>query len=102
MGLAPRRLKTSCGGGAISLQPSVSELTLALEVACPNLGVADARLVDAGFGSIVLDTGDGLILRIARTAAAARGHAIEAATVPDLARRLPANVPVPMSARTGA
>jgi aminoglycoside 2''-phosphotransferase len=53
------------------------------------------RLVEAGFGSIVLETGDGLILRVARTAAAARGHAIEAVTLPQLAPSLPAAIPVP-------
>jgi aminoglycoside phosphotransferase (APT) family kinase protein len=59
------------------------------------LTLSDVQLVGTGFGSIVLETGDGLILRIARTAAAARGHVIEAATLPHLAPRLPAAVPVP-------
>jgi aminoglycoside phosphotransferase (APT) family kinase protein len=35
------------------------------------------------------------MLRIGRTAAAARGHAIEAAILPDLAPRLPVAVPIP-------
>jgi aminoglycoside phosphotransferase (APT) family kinase protein len=73
----------------------MSELTRVLGSACPGLNLCGVRLVGTGFGSIVLETGDGLILRVARTAAAARGHAIEAATLPHLAPSLPLAVPAP-------
>jgi aminoglycoside 2''-phosphotransferase len=67
----------------------------ALEAACPDRSFAGARLVDVGFGSTVLETADGLIVRVGKTAEAARGHATEAASLPDLAARLPVAVPVP-------
>ena len=82
-------------GDVISPPASISELAQALGSACPGLNLSGVRLVDTGFGSIVLETGDGLILRVARTAAVARGHAIEAVTLPHLARSLPVAIPVP-------
>jgi aminoglycoside 2''-phosphotransferase len=54
------------------------------------------RLIGTGFGSVVLETNDGLIIGIARTAVATYGHAVEAATLPHLAPRLPLAVPIPI------
>jgi aminoglycoside phosphotransferase (APT) family kinase protein len=53
-------------------------------------------VVDVGFGSTVVESESGFIVRVARTAAAARGHAVEAAVLPALAPKLPMPIPVPV------
>lgn len=49
----------------------------ALAEAFPTLAVAPLEFVDMGFGSLVVETGDGVIFRIARHARTAAGHARE-------------------------
>ena len=63
--------------------------------AFPDLAVAPSRLLDAGFGSIVLGTSDGVVFRIARTTATAAGHEVEARLLPWLAERVAVEIPVP-------
>ena len=70
-------------------------LSKSLRSAFPDLALSGLHLIDLGFGSMVVETGDGVILRIGRTQAAAKGHAVEAAVLPVLAPLLPAAVPVP-------
>jgi aminoglycoside 2''-phosphotransferase len=52
-------------------------------------------LLDTGFGSVAVETADGVIFRVARHAGAAEGHALEARLLPLLRRRLPVAVPDP-------
>jgi aminoglycoside 2''-phosphotransferase len=52
-------------------------------------------VLDTGFGSVAVETGDGVIFRVARHAGAAEGHALEARLLPLLGRRLPEAVPDP-------
>jgi aminoglycoside 2''-phosphotransferase len=66
-----------------------------LHTAFPDLHLSGLRLIDMGFGSIVVGTSDGIIVRVGRTAAAAQGHAVEVAALPVLAPMLPNAVPVP-------
>jgi aminoglycoside phosphotransferase (APT) family kinase protein len=61
----------------------------------PELGVAPLRHLETGFGSIVVETGDGIVFRIARCESAARGHEREATLLPALRDRLPLAVPQP-------
>ena len=61
----------------------------------PELRVAPLRLLDVGFGSTVVETGDGIVFRIARHARAAAGHDREWRLLPQLAGRLPVAVPEP-------
>lgn len=75
--------------------PPLGELARAVQAACPDQAIGDVRELDTGFGSTVLQTSTGLILRVGRTPASARGHAVEAATLPALAPLLPVAVPVP-------
>jgi aminoglycoside 2''-phosphotransferase len=86
-------------GGCTSILESLDEISRALRVALPDLDLAGLRIVDTGFGSTVLETGEGVIVRVGRTTAAARGHAVEAACLPGLAPRLPVRVPVPVYLR---
>jgi aminoglycoside phosphotransferase (APT) family kinase protein len=79
-------------------QPMTSELAdieRRLEELFPELAVAPIRQLDVGFGSVVLETSDGVIVRIARHASAAEGHAREAKLLPALQGRLPLAVPDP-------
>jgi hypothetical protein len=66
-----------------------------VRAAFPDLDTSGLRQLGTGFGSTVVETGEGIVLRIGRTAAAARGHAIEAAVLADLAPMLPVAVPGP-------
>jgi aminoglycoside phosphotransferase (APT) family kinase protein len=66
-----------------------------LQAAFPELDLSALRIVDVGFGSTVVETGQGIIVRVGRTRAAARGHEVEARCLPILAPTLPAPVPVP-------
>lgn len=61
----------------------------------PELAVAPLRHLETGFGSVVVETSDGAIFRIARHASAAEGHAREAKLLPALQDRLPLAVPEP-------
>ena len=70
-------------------------LAAALERALPELRVRPLRTLDVGFGSTVVETADGVVVRVARTARAAAGHERELALLPALAGRLPAAVPDP-------
>jgi aminoglycoside phosphotransferase (APT) family kinase protein len=74
----------------------VTGLADALRAAFPALRPGELRVVNVGFGSTVVESANGFIVRAARTGAAARGHAVEAAVLPVLARLLPLPVPVPV------
>jgi aminoglycoside 2''-phosphotransferase len=52
-------------------------------------------LLDTGFGSIAVETADGVVFRVARHGGAAEGHALEARMLPLLRRWLPVAVPDP-------
>jgi aminoglycoside phosphotransferase (APT) family kinase protein len=71
------------------------ELGEKLQRAFPELDVAPLRLLDVGFGSTVVETADGVVLRVARHARAAKGHAREADLLPQLRGRLPVAIPDP-------
>jgi hypothetical protein len=90
-----RLASTDTRGGCISIPASLPGISRALQEAFPDLPLCGLRIADIGFGSTVVETNDGIIGRVARTAAAARGHAVEAAVLPALAPMLPAAVPVP-------
>lgn len=74
----------------------VTGLAQALGKAFPELRTDGLRVLDVGFGSTVVESGAGFIVRVARTGAAARGHAVEAAVLPALAPLLPVPIPVPV------
>ena len=71
------------------------DLAAALERALPDLRVRPLRVVDVGFGSTVVETAAGVLVRVARSPRAAAGHARELALLPQLAGRLPIAVPEP-------
>jgi len=60
-----------------------------------DLKVGSIRELETGFGSVVVQTSDDVVFRVARNARAASGHAKEAKLLPVLARRLPVRVPQP-------
>jgi aminoglycoside phosphotransferase (APT) family kinase protein len=72
------------------------ELAAHLQSEFPDLTVSPLRLLDVGFGSTVVETADGVVLRVARHARATRGHANEEKLLPQLRGRLPVAVPDPM------
>jgi aminoglycoside phosphotransferase (APT) family kinase protein len=74
---------------------ATDELAAKLQHAFPDLAVAPLRLLDVGFGSTVVETADGVVLRVARHARAAKGHAREARLLPQLRGRLPVAIPAP-------
>jgi aminoglycoside phosphotransferase (APT) family kinase protein len=61
----------------------------------PLLRISPVRELETGFGSVAVETGEGIVFRIARHAAAAAGHDAEARLLPALATRLPCLVPRP-------
>lgn len=61
----------------------------------PELAVVPLSQLEVGFGSVVVETSDGVIFRIPRHARAAEGHAREAKLLPALRDRLPLAVPEP-------
>jgi aminoglycoside 2''-phosphotransferase len=61
----------------------------------PELSISPLRLLDVGFGSTVVETADGIVFRVARHPRAAGGHARELQLLPQLAGRLPIDVPEP-------
>jgi aminoglycoside phosphotransferase (APT) family kinase protein len=73
----------------------IAEIERRLAEHFPELAVAPLRHLETGFGSIVVETSDGVIFRIARHGWAARGHAREAKLLPVLHDRVPLAVPQP-------
>lgn len=71
-------------------------LVAALERALPELRVQPLRVLDVGLGSTVVETADGVVVRVARGRRAAEGHERELAVLPALAGRLPVSVPEPL------
>jgi aminoglycoside 2''-phosphotransferase len=71
------------------------ELASRLKAQFPDLRIEPLRLLAEGFGSTVVETADAVVLRIARHARAAKGHAREARLLPQLRGRLPAAIPDP-------
>ena len=67
----------------------------ALRSAFPGAAKEPLRVVDRGFGALVVRSGANVILRVARTAAAAAGHRREWALLPLLVGTLPVAVPDP-------
>lgn len=64
--------------------------------ALPDLGpIAPLRVLDTGFGSIVVETGNGAVFRIARHPRAAEGHDREWRLLPLLAPHLSVRIPEP-------
>jgi aminoglycoside phosphotransferase (APT) family kinase protein len=62
----------------------------------PGLWVAGPlRVLGAGFHSLVVETGDGIVFRVAKNREATEGHAREAALLPALHARLPLVIPDP-------
>jgi aminoglycoside phosphotransferase (APT) family kinase protein len=61
----------------------------------PQLAVAPLRHHATGFGSIVVETSDQVMFRIARTAGTAEGHAREERLLPALRQSLPVAIPAP-------
>jgi aminoglycoside 2''-phosphotransferase len=75
---------------------NLDELGDALEEALPQLGgVKPLKLLDAGFGSIVVETRTGLIFRIARHKRCAAGHEREWRFLRVHGPRLPLPIPLP-------
>jgi aminoglycoside 2''-phosphotransferase len=74
---------------------ATDELAEKLQSAFPGLDVSPLRLLDVGFGSTVVETADGVVLRVARHARAAKGHAREARLLPQLQERLAVAIPDP-------
>jgi aminoglycoside 2''-phosphotransferase len=67
-----------------------------LAVAFPDLDpVRPLRLLVAGFRSVAVETAGGVVVRIARNAAAMAGHAKEVQFLPELRGRVPVAVPDP-------
>jgi aminoglycoside 2''-phosphotransferase len=62
---------------------------------------SDTRLIASGFSSFVYETREGCILRVARTAEAAKAYEREFRFLPFLAAHLPVSVPVPISCTGG-
>jgi aminoglycoside phosphotransferase (APT) family kinase protein len=56
---------------------------------------APLRVLGAGFHSLVVETGDGIVFRVAKNREATEGHAREAALLPALRARLPLVIPDP-------
>jgi len=77
------------------MSEEIADIERRLAESFPELTVAPLRHLETGFGSIVVETSDGVIFRIARHAGAARGHAREARLLPVLHGRVPLAVPEP-------
>jgi hypothetical protein len=69
----------------MSIAVSLTGISQALQAAFPDLSLPGLRIIDIGFGSTVIETSHAIIIRIGRTTAAARGHAVEASVLPVLA-----------------
>src|ERR1035437_8936222 len=90
-----RLASTDTRGGCISIPASLPGISRALQAAFPDLPLSGLQIVDIGFGSTVVETSDGIIVRVARTAVAPRGPGGGAAVRPGLAPIPPAAVPAP-------
>lgn len=67
-----------------------------LKVAFPTLRqVVPVRLIDVGFGSVVIETAGGIVFRVARSQAAGDGHARETRFLSALRPRVSVAVPNP-------
>ena len=76
--------------------PDLAAIASALGAALPMLGeVGPLRLLDSGFGSIVVETPGALIFRLPRHRYAAAGQRREAHLLPRLAPWLPLPIPLP-------
>jgi aminoglycoside 2''-phosphotransferase len=75
--------------------PSLPEIERGLQEAFPDLAIAPIRALETGFGSVAVETADGIVFRIPRHAGVADGHARELRALPVLRERLPAPVPLP-------
>jgi len=73
----------------------LAQVELELGSLFPELRVAPIRVLETGFESLVVETRDGAIFRVARHARAAEGHAREARILPVLGPWLPVAVPRP-------
>ena len=77
-------------------RPDLDRIAEGLAAAFPDLDpVRPLQLLGAGFRSVAVETAGGVVVRIARNAAAMAGHAKEARFLPALRGRLPAAVPDP-------
>jgi macrolide phosphotransferase len=74
---------------------NLEKLAWLLQRRLPEVRFEPLRLVDVGFGSTVVETGDGCIFRVARSARAAAGHERELRVLRQLSGRLPVAVPHP-------
>jgi aminoglycoside 2''-phosphotransferase len=77
------------------MSEEIADIERRLAERFPELTVAPLRHLETGFGSIVVETSDGVIFRIAQNGWAARGHAREARLLPVLHGRVPLAVPEP-------
>jgi aminoglycoside 2''-phosphotransferase len=74
---------------------SLVAIETALQRAFPGLAIAPLRQLATGFGSIAVESADGLVFRIARHRGSADGHERELRALPFLHGRLPAAIPHP-------
>ena len=75
--------------------PDLATVEATLSRLFAELRVSPLRKLSSGFGSVVVETADGVIFRIARTQRAADGHAMEARLLPRLRRRVSLELPYP-------
>jgi aminoglycoside phosphotransferase (APT) family kinase protein len=61
----------------------------------PQLAIAPLRRLETGFGSLAVETPDGVVFRIARHPDAAAGHEVELRLLPALGSRVPIALPRP-------
>jgi aminoglycoside 2''-phosphotransferase len=73
----------------------LTRIERALQRLFPDLEIVPIRELETGFGSLVVETRDGVIFRVARHARAAEGHARGVRLLPVLGPRLPVRVPQP-------
>jgi aminoglycoside phosphotransferase (APT) family kinase protein len=77
------------------MNAAIADIERRLAERFPELEVAPLQHLETGFGSIVVETADGVIFRVARHEWAARGHAREAKLLPVVRRDMPVAVPQP-------
>ncbi len=77
------------------MELSLDEIARALGRLYPELDVGDVRPLATGFGSIAVETADGVVFRIPRWEGPANGQATELRALPFLAGRLPVAIPDP-------
>jgi aminoglycoside phosphotransferase (APT) family kinase protein len=74
---------------------TIEQLERLLRARFPDVRIEPLRLLDVGFGSTVVETGDGIIFRVARSERAAAGQERELRLLRQLSGRLPVEVPDP-------